>query len=69
MKASSILMARMASLILRENESSPDSRKFFATCWVTVEAPIGRRSPLPAMLTRLVTTALATLIGSTPKCS
>ena len=66
-KASSIRMARMASLNLREKESSPESRKFFATCWVMVDAPTGLRSP--PRLTRFVTTAFATLSGSMPKCS
>ena len=39
----SISMAVSASLILRSNETSLLRRKFFATCWVMVEAPSGRR--------------------------
>ncbi|CEG08187.1 hypothetical protein BN961_01601 [Afipia felis] len=36
-------IASKASLILRVKETSFVSRKFFATCWVMVEAPCGRR--------------------------
>ena len=36
-------IASKASLILRVNDTSLVSRKFFATCWVMVEAPCGRR--------------------------
>src|SRR2546429_670499 len=35
-------IASRASLILRVKETSLVSRKFFATCWVIVEAPCGR---------------------------
>ena len=34
-----IRVARMISLILRSIRRSPESRKFFITCWVIVEAP------------------------------
>ena len=41
----SMRKARMASLILRAIDVSLFKRKVFATCWVIVEPPTGRRSP------------------------
>jgi hypothetical protein len=41
-------LARMISRILRSPVRSPDSRKFFITCWVIVEAP---RSVWPRVTT------------------
>ena len=39
LSVSSIRVARMISLTLRSMRRSPDSRKFFITCCVIVEAP------------------------------
>ena len=44
----------MISLILRSARRSPDSRKFFITCWVMVEAP---RTSWPRDLTASITAA------------
>lgn len=41
--ASSILVASRISFILRVIETSFVSNMFLATCWVIVDAPIGRR--------------------------
>ena len=42
-KARSMRSARMTSFAFRAIDTSLVSRKFFATCWVMVDAPIGRR--------------------------
>ena len=60
----SIRIARIASFTLRESDIWLSSSMFLATCWVIVEAPIGRR-PCPAWA-RSNTAARAIAIGSTP---
>ena len=61
----SILIARMISLTLRATETSLPSSMFFATCWVIVEAPIGRR-PWPYWRASVIA-ARSIATGSTPR--
>ena len=57
-------IARIASLIFIWNVVTFPRIMFFATCWVMVDAPIGRR-PL-CMFSRSVKAARAIASGSTP---
>ena len=64
--ACSILSASSASYTLRSNETSLVKRKFFATCWVMVEAPMGRR--FEPMCVRFVSPARMIDSTSMPGC-
>ena len=65
-RALSILKARIASLIFLFKLTSFVNKKFFATCWVIVDAP---SSLLDAItLEILLIIALNTPFASTPGC-
>ena len=64
--ALSILNAKIASLIFLSIETSFDKRKFFATCWVIVEAPSNLLEV--RIFETLFTMALNTPFASTPGC-
>ena len=60
----SIRNASNASRTLRRIDTSLLSSMFLATCWVIVEAPIGRRPEPYCMMSNTAARAMA--IGSTP---
>ena len=58
--------ARIASRALRDRLTSLPTSMFFATCWVIVDAPTGRR--FAPIRVRSVNAARAIASGSTPRC-
>ena len=63
----SILKANKASLIFLFKDTSLLSKKFFANCWVIVEAPTNLFPSYKFLI--LIKTALLILWRSTPLCS